>query len=291
MLTNSLFPVRSSGSGTSSGPPGPRWLQKIRPRVTRSIPRKRIRDRAHPKRRTSRPATDTPSRHLASVCPANEQDVRPHDIRPNRNAARENGACDRSLHSNLADRTRSFFPNPEHDVSDDPRTGSPVPDSGKFDVSHADARANDAIVPDELHALFRCIDTAVVLSTTASDVPPPGTLHCNSGSEHTTAGNGSRSLSAGSIATRYDKRVLANSNVLKDPEEGPRELLSRKVKSRTEGHHFSPRRLFPHRHHPPSTTRPSTIPTPLSSTPVVQIVTINLWLSIPPTLNQVAELS
>jgi hypothetical protein len=99
-------------------------------------------------------------------------------------------------------------------------------------------------------------------------VPPSGTLRCNSASEHTTAGNGSRSLSAGSIATRYDKRVLANSNVLKDSEEGPRELLSRKVKSRTEGHHFSPRRLFPHRHHQPYTTRPSTIPTPLSSTPV-----------------------
>jgi hypothetical protein len=99
-------------------------------------------------------------------------------------------------------------------------------------------------------------------------VPPPGTLRCNSASEHTTAGNGSRSLSEGSIATRYDKRVLASSNVLKDAEEGPRELLSRKVKSRTEGHHFSPRRLFPHRHHQPSTTRPSTIPTPLSSTPV-----------------------
>jgi hypothetical protein len=249
MLTNNLFPVRSSGSGTSSGPPGPRWLQKIRPRVTSSIPRKRIRDRAHPRRRTPRPATDTPCRHLASACPANVQDVRPHDIRPNRNAARENVASDRSLHSNLADRTKTFCPDAEHDVNDDPRPLFPVQPSGQSAASHAAARANDATVPDELHALFHCLDTAVGLSTTASDVPPPGTLHCNSGSEHTTAGNGCRSLSAGSIATRCDKRVLASSNVLKDPEEGPRELLSRKVKSRTEGHHFSPRRLFPHRHH------------------------------------------
>jgi hypothetical protein len=284
MLSNNLFPVRSSGSGTSSGPPGPRWLQKIRPRVTRSIPRKPIRGRAHPKRRAPRPATDTPSRHLASVDPANEQDVRPHDIRPNRNAARENVASDRSLHSNLADRTKTFCPDAEHDVNDDPRTPSPLQRSGPSAASHAAARANDAIVPDELHAPFRCIDTAVVLSTTASDVPPPGTLHCNSASEHTTAGNGSRSLSAGSIATRCDKRVLASSNVLKDAEKGPRELLSRKVKSRIEGRHFSPRRLFPHRHQP-STTKPSTIPSLLSSTPVVHIVTISLRLSTPHTLN------
>jgi len=160
-----------------------------------------------------------------------------------------------------------------------------VQGSGKSAVSHAAALANDAIVPDELHALFRCVDTVAVLSTVASDAPPPGTLRCNSGSEHTTAGNGSRSLSAGSIATRCDKRVLESSNVLKDAEEGPRELLSRKVKSRIEGHDFSPRRLFPHRHHQQSTTKPSTIPTLLSLTPVVQIVTINLRLSTPPTLN------
>ena len=262
MLTNNLFPVRSSGSGTSSGPPGSRWIQKIRPRVTSSIPRKRIRDRAPPSHMIPRCATDTRGRHLANACPADEQDVRPYDIRPNRNAARGNVASERSLHSNLADRTRIFCPDA---VSDDPRTSSPVLGSGKSAVSLAAALANDAIVPGELHALSRCIDNAGVLSTTASDAPQPGTLRCNSGSEHTTAGNGSRSPSEGSIATRCDKRVLASSNVLKDAEEGPRELLSRKVKSRIEGHHFSPRRLFPHRHQP-STTKPSTITTRLSST-------------------------
>jgi len=262
VLTNNLFSVRSLGSGTSSDPPGPRWLQKIRLCGTTSIPRKRIRDRAHPRCGTPRPSTDMPSRHLASVCPANEQDVRPHDIRPNRNAARENETSDRSLHSNPADRTRILFPDA---VSDDPRTCSSMQVSGRSAVSHAAALANDGIVPDELHARFRCIDTGVVLSTTASDATPPGTPRCNSGSEHTTAGNGSRSLSAGSIATRCDKRVLASSNVLKDAEEGPRELLSRKVKSRTEANDFSPRRLFTQRHHQPSITVPSTVPAPRPS--------------------------
>jgi hypothetical protein len=89
-------------------------------------------------------------------------------------------------------------------------------------------------VPGGPLALSRWIDTGVVLSTAASDAPPPGTLRRNSKSEHTTAGNDGRSPSAGNIATRCDKWELASSNDLKDPEEGPRELSSRKVKSRIE---------------------------------------------------------
>ena len=126
----------------------------------------------------------TCGRHLANACPADEQDARPDDIRPNRNAARENETSDRSLHSNLADRTKIFFPD---DVSDDPRTPAPAVGSGRFAVSHAAALASDAIVPGVAPALSRWIDTGVGLSTTASDVPPPGTLRCNNASERKTA--------------------------------------------------------------------------------------------------------
>ena len=63
----------------------------------------------------------------------------------------------------------------------------PAEGSGRFAVSHAAALASDVIVPGASHALSRWIDTGVVLSTTASDAPPPGTLRCNSGSEHKTA--------------------------------------------------------------------------------------------------------
>lgn len=186
----------------------------------------------------------TRGRHLANVCPADEQDVRPHDIRPNRNAARENETNDRTLHSNLADRTKSFFPDAVGDDDDDPRTCFLAEVSRRSAVSHAAAHASDAIVPAESHALSRCSDTGVVLSTTATDAPPPGTFRCNRGSEHRPAENDNHIPSAGSFATRSDRRGLVRSNVLKHPEEGPRELLSRKVKSRIEAPNFNPRRLF-----------------------------------------------
>ena len=188
----------------------------------------------------------TRGRHLANVCPADGQDVRPHDKRSNRNAAGENETSDRSLHSNLADRTKIFFPD---DVRDDPRTPFPAEGSGRLAVSHAAALASDVIVPGASHALSRWIDNGIVPSTTASAAPPPGTLRCNNASEHKTAQNSTRIPSAGSNAARCDRRELVRSNALRHPEEGPRELLSRKVKPRIEGANFSPRRLFPQRQH------------------------------------------
>lgn len=228
--------------------------------------------------------TDTPSRHFANVSPADEQDVKPHDIRPNRNAGRENVTSDRRLHNNPADRTKNFFPD---DVSDDPRRHSPAEDSGKSAVSQAAALASDAIVPVESHGLFRCTDTGVELSTPASDGPTPGKPGCNSGSEHRTAEIGSCIPSAGSFATRCDRPELARSHVLKDPEEGPRELLSRKVKSRIEagtsirGEYFNASDI---RRAPALQDTSAKYPQPLG-----QLMDIHLWLSNPGTLNKLAE--
>jgi hypothetical protein len=77
-----------------------------------SILRNRIRDHAPPCHRIPRPSTGTSGTHPANVCPADEQDVRPHDIRLNRNAAGENATTDGSPHSNLADRTEIFSQTP-----------------------------------------------------------------------------------------------------------------------------------------------------------------------------------
>ncbi len=209
-----------------------------------------------------RSSRGTRGRHLANVGPADERDVRPHDIRPNRNAAKENVSSDRSLHGNLADRTEFFCPVAVEDDSDDPRTWFPTEDSGGSAVYHAAALATAEIVPGELLAPFRWNDTGVVLSTTASDAPPPGTLGCNTDSVHRTVGNGSRIPSADSIATRRDKRELASSSVLKHPEEGPRELcpgrssLGLKVMTSVRGDYF-----HSGNHLPPTTTlQPTSAP-------------------------------
>jgi hypothetical protein len=158
-------------------------------------------------------------------------------------------------------------------------------------VSAAAALANDAIVPGELHALFRCIDTAVVLSTTANAAPLPGMLRCNSGSERTTAKNGSCILSSGSIATRCDRRELARLNVSIDLEEGPRERLSRKVKSRIEAADLNPRRLFPQRRHHTSTSKPFKVSAPIPSIPVVELMAIHLRPSNSDYLYELADIS
>ncbi len=191
-----------------------------------------------------RSSRGTRGRHHANVGPADEQDVRPHDIRPNRNAAKENVSSERSLHSNLAERTKFFCPVAVEDDSDDPRTCFPTEDSGGSAVYHAAELATAGIVPDELFAPSRWNDSGVVLSTTASDALPSGTLGCNTDSVHRTVGNGSRIPSADSIAIRCDKRELVSSNVLEHPEEGPRELcpgrssLGLKVMTSIRGDYF-----------------------------------------------------
>ena len=73
-----------------------------------------------------RRSKDTRGRHLANVVPATEPDVRPHDTRLNRNAAKENASNERSLHSNRDDRTEFSFLNVVEEDSDDPRMRFPV---------------------------------------------------------------------------------------------------------------------------------------------------------------------
>ncbi len=201
---------------------------KIRLPANVSIQRNRITDHAPSSGKIPRPSKGTRGTHLANVCHADEQDVRPLDIRPNRNAARENAMGDRSLHSSPADRTNIFFPDAVGDDADDPRTHLAAGGLGRSRSSLAAALASDETVLGESHALSRWSDTGVGLSTTANNATPLGILRCNSGSEHRTAENGSRILSAGSFATRYNRRGLVRSNILKHLEEGPRELLSRK---------------------------------------------------------------
>ena len=218
--------------------------KKICSRASTSIQRNRLRDHAPPQRMTAWRSTDKHGTHPANACPADEQDVRPHGTRPNRNAARENETSDRSPHNNLADRTNFFSPDVAHQVYDDPRAAPPMEGWGRFAAPHAAVLASDVTVPGGPPALSRWIDIGVGPSTASSDAPPHGRCRYNSGSERTTAGNDDRSPSADSVATRSDKRVLARSNDLEHPEVGPRELLSRKVKSRIEADDFNPRRLF-----------------------------------------------
>jgi len=106
-----------------------------------------------------RRSTDTRGKHLANVSPADEQDVKPYGIRPNRNAARENDSNDRSPHNIPADRTKIFFPD---GGSDDPRASLPAENSRRlaensrrFLVALAAALAGDVIVPDAPLALSR----------------------------------------------------------------------------------------------------------------------------------------
>jgi hypothetical protein len=176
-------------------------------------------------------ATGSRSTPPANVVLASEPDVRPRDIRPNRNAARVNGTCDRSLHNNPAGRTKIFFPDA---ASDDPRTRAVAAGSQRPAASHAAALASDALVPVEPHGLSRWRDTVVALSTIASDARLLGTSGCNSNSGHRTVETDGRSPSAGSCANRSDRPELVSPNVLEHLEGGPRELLSRKVKSRIE---------------------------------------------------------
>jgi len=201
---------------------------KIRLPASVSIQRNRITDHAPSSGTIPRPSKGTRGTHLANVCHADEQDVRPLDIRPNRNAARENAMSDRSLHSSPADRTNIFFPDAVGDDSDDPRTHLAAEGLRQSRSSLAAALASDETVRGESHALSRWSDTGVVLSTAASNATPLGILRCNSGAEHSTDENGSRTPSAGSFATHCDRWGLVRPNVLKHLEEGPRELLSRK---------------------------------------------------------------
>ena len=237
-----------------------------------------------------RRSTDIRGRHLANVCPANEQDVRPLDIRPNRNAARENATSDRSLHNNPADRTEIFFPD---DVEEVMTLARLLRRSvwGRLLFLTLPRSPATRLFPASSHALSRWTDTALgfpLLPATrrrlarlaAIAAPSTGRLEIDS-----------RIPSAGSDATRCDRRELVSSNVLKHPEEGPRELLSRKVKSRIEAANFNPRRLFQRRHHQPDTTNP---PRYLSQTPSRQwpnSMAIHLRLSDPDSLDELAEIS
>jgi len=176
-------------------------------------------------------ATGSRGTPLANVVLASEPDVRPRDIRPNRNAARENETCDRSLHNNPAGRRKILVPD---GARDDPRTRAGAADSQRSAAFHAASLASDAFVPVEPHDLSRWRGTAAGLSTAASDARLPGTSGCNSNSGHRTVESDGRTPSAGSCANRCDRSELVSPNVLEHLEGGPRELLSRKVKSRIE---------------------------------------------------------
>ena len=126
-------------------------------------------------------------RDLANVCLANEQVVRPLGTRLNKNAARESETGDRTPRNSPADRMRFFCPNLADDLRDDPRSPCRAEGWEPFPVSPADELASDAIVPGVELALSHWNDTAVGLSTAASNAPRPGTFRCNSDGEHSAA--------------------------------------------------------------------------------------------------------
>lgn len=162
-------------------------------------------------------------------------DVTLRGIRRNRNAAMENAPTARSPHSNPAGR-RKFLP--AGGAADDPRTpspqGSPRISAAPVPPSLAGALASDATAPVGRLVLARSSDTAVGLSTTSSDAPIPGTRRCSNKPQRTQTGNNCRIPSTGRFANCGDRRELVCSKLLKHAEGGPRELVSRKVKSRIE---------------------------------------------------------
>lgn len=243
-MRKDLFPAQSSGSGTLSAPQLT-MAEKIGSHASASILRNPIRGRGPWKRTTSKQRADRPHTPPANDSHAAAPDVRPYDIRPNRNAAAVNAGSNRRLRSSPADRTKIFFAG---DLSDDPRSPLPAEESGRLAVSHAAALANDALVPGELYDLFRWHDSDAGISRRASDGRPPGRPGCNSKSEHRPVESDAHSPSASNSATRRDRPELVRSNTLEHPGVGPRELVSRKVKSRIEGANFNPRRFISHRY-------------------------------------------
>ena len=219
-------------------------VEKIGSQVSASILRNPIRGHGPGKRTTSRHAGDRPHRPLANDLLAAAPDVRPYDTRTNRNAAEANARNDRSFRNSRADRTKIFYPD---NVSDDPRRRSPAEGAGLVAVSHAAVLASDVLVPGERHDLARWHDTDPGLSRAASDARRPGKLGCSNKCEHRPVEIDARIPSASSSATHCDRPELVSSNTLEHLEVGPRELLSRKVKSRIEAANFSPRRFFPRR--------------------------------------------
>jgi len=104
-------------------------------------------------------STDTRGKHLPNVYPADEQDVKPYGKRLSRNIAEENDSIDRSPRSNLAGRTKIFFPDGD---SDDPREPFRAEHSrwsavgaSRSLVPFDAALASDGIVPDVPRALSR----------------------------------------------------------------------------------------------------------------------------------------
>jgi hypothetical protein len=213
--------------------------QKIRFLARVSIQRNPITGCSTSGRAASTPRQDRPNTRLANGSLAAEPHARHCGTRGNRIVAQESAGSDGNLHNNQADRTRIFFPD---DLTDDPRRRPPAEEGKLFAASRAAALASGDTVRAEPHGLARWSGTGLALSTTASDGQRPGRPGCNSGSAHRTAETGSRTPSASSPATRCGRLELESPNDLEHLEVGPRELLSRKVKSRIEAANFNPRR-------------------------------------------------
>ncbi len=261
--------------------------EKIGAEARASRLRNPIRGRGLWKGTTSRPPRDTPHTHLANDSRAAAPDVRPYGTRTNRNAEGANVRNDRTFRNSRADRTKIFYPD---NVSDDPRRRSSAEGSQQVPLSHVAALASDAIVPDALHDLARWPDTDPGLSITASDAQLLGRLRCNSVPAHSPVESDGRSLSASNCAIHCDRPELVSSNNSEHLEVGPRELLSRKVKSRIEAANFSPRRFFPRRYRHDPATPPYDIQAPCLP-PLVQPMAIGPWLINSDTMNEVAEIS